>query len=442
MVIGLGCSAFALSSYGSGGISSALLESVFVPDVAAIPVRATGFLGPDVTAITTERALLFAPIIPESPKCSPSKCAGMVPYTNNYVSDQSGKACDEDDFGCVVRDDFFSFSFEQCKTACDNTPECGSFRNGTLEDDSKICTFASACTASSDSQECKDLKMTAAKCWDMQWYFPGIDVEYMPWHVGAVEDLGNVGKCYTKRCPPPPEPDCGRGDDPNYLVLGWNCVAWSGYTCGGWGLNARQVSELQRACPNACADVNCYVKPAPSLPPFSPPEPGCSLLCPAGQEECWAEGEKRRFDEMRADNSWSALGEGSAFQACTVLAAQVFDVGVWSEFGNELRQYNEQLTKIRADGTFEMGVANVTDFCQRIYDDCVGRRVGREYESHCGSGGQMPPKPDWDSGCGGWMTGVIATTQSQIAADNANGKVERIPMLTAVSSQLIKGPQE
>jgi len=38
VAIGLGCSAFALSSYGSGGVSSELLESVFVPDAAAIPV--------------------------------------------------------------------------------------------------------------------------------------------------------------------------------------------------------------------------------------------------------------------------------------------------------------------------------------------------------------------------------------------------------------------
>jgi hypothetical protein len=37
VVVGLGCSAFALSSYGSGGVSE-LLESVFVPDAAAIPV--------------------------------------------------------------------------------------------------------------------------------------------------------------------------------------------------------------------------------------------------------------------------------------------------------------------------------------------------------------------------------------------------------------------
>ena len=39
VVVGLGCSAFALSSYGSGGVSE-LLESVFVPDAAAIPVTA------------------------------------------------------------------------------------------------------------------------------------------------------------------------------------------------------------------------------------------------------------------------------------------------------------------------------------------------------------------------------------------------------------------
>ena len=38
VVFGLGCSAFALSSYGSGGVSSELLESVFVPDAAAILV--------------------------------------------------------------------------------------------------------------------------------------------------------------------------------------------------------------------------------------------------------------------------------------------------------------------------------------------------------------------------------------------------------------------
>ena len=38
VVVGLGCSAFALSSYGSGGVSSELLESVLVPDAAAIPV--------------------------------------------------------------------------------------------------------------------------------------------------------------------------------------------------------------------------------------------------------------------------------------------------------------------------------------------------------------------------------------------------------------------
>ena len=36
VVVGLGCSAFALSSYGSAGVSE-LLESVFVPDAAAIP---------------------------------------------------------------------------------------------------------------------------------------------------------------------------------------------------------------------------------------------------------------------------------------------------------------------------------------------------------------------------------------------------------------------
>ena len=35
VVIGLGCSAFALSSYGSGGVSE-LLESVFVPDAALL----------------------------------------------------------------------------------------------------------------------------------------------------------------------------------------------------------------------------------------------------------------------------------------------------------------------------------------------------------------------------------------------------------------------
>ena len=34
VVIGLGCSAFALSSYGSGGVSE-LLESVFVPDAGS-----------------------------------------------------------------------------------------------------------------------------------------------------------------------------------------------------------------------------------------------------------------------------------------------------------------------------------------------------------------------------------------------------------------------
>ena len=38
VAVGLGCSAFALSSYGSGGVSSELLESVLVPDAAAIPV--------------------------------------------------------------------------------------------------------------------------------------------------------------------------------------------------------------------------------------------------------------------------------------------------------------------------------------------------------------------------------------------------------------------
>ena len=39
VAIGLGCSAFALSPYGSGGVSE-LLESVSVPDAAAIPVSA------------------------------------------------------------------------------------------------------------------------------------------------------------------------------------------------------------------------------------------------------------------------------------------------------------------------------------------------------------------------------------------------------------------
>ena len=38
--IGLGCSAFALSSYGSGGVSD-LIESVFVPDAASIPVHSS-----------------------------------------------------------------------------------------------------------------------------------------------------------------------------------------------------------------------------------------------------------------------------------------------------------------------------------------------------------------------------------------------------------------
>ena len=38
VVIGLGCSAFALSSYGSAGVSE-LLDAVSVPDAAAIPVR-------------------------------------------------------------------------------------------------------------------------------------------------------------------------------------------------------------------------------------------------------------------------------------------------------------------------------------------------------------------------------------------------------------------
>ena len=37
VVIGLGCSAFALSSYGSAGVSE-LLDAVSVPDAAAIPV--------------------------------------------------------------------------------------------------------------------------------------------------------------------------------------------------------------------------------------------------------------------------------------------------------------------------------------------------------------------------------------------------------------------
>ena len=39
-VLGLGCSAFALSSKNSGGVSE-LLDYVFVPDAAAIPVSAT-----------------------------------------------------------------------------------------------------------------------------------------------------------------------------------------------------------------------------------------------------------------------------------------------------------------------------------------------------------------------------------------------------------------
>ena len=45
VVVGLGCSAFALSSYGSGGVSSELLESVLVPDAAAIPVSAMALRG-------------------------------------------------------------------------------------------------------------------------------------------------------------------------------------------------------------------------------------------------------------------------------------------------------------------------------------------------------------------------------------------------------------
>ena len=40
VVIGLGCSAFALSSHGSGGVSERL-ESVFLPNATAIPVSAT-----------------------------------------------------------------------------------------------------------------------------------------------------------------------------------------------------------------------------------------------------------------------------------------------------------------------------------------------------------------------------------------------------------------
>ena len=39
VVVGLGCSAFALSSYGSGGVS------VLVPDAAAIPVSAMASRG-------------------------------------------------------------------------------------------------------------------------------------------------------------------------------------------------------------------------------------------------------------------------------------------------------------------------------------------------------------------------------------------------------------
>ena len=41
----LGCSAFALSSYGSGGVSSELLDAVSVPDAAAIPVSAMALRG-------------------------------------------------------------------------------------------------------------------------------------------------------------------------------------------------------------------------------------------------------------------------------------------------------------------------------------------------------------------------------------------------------------
>ena len=45
VVVGLGCSAFALSSYGSGGVSSELLDAVSVPDAAAIPVSAMALRG-------------------------------------------------------------------------------------------------------------------------------------------------------------------------------------------------------------------------------------------------------------------------------------------------------------------------------------------------------------------------------------------------------------
>jgi len=53
VVVGLGCSAFAPSSYGSGGVSE-LLESVFVPDAAAIPVVDTAAIPVDSSITTPE----------------------------------------------------------------------------------------------------------------------------------------------------------------------------------------------------------------------------------------------------------------------------------------------------------------------------------------------------------------------------------------------------
>ncbi|EOD26898.1 hypothetical protein EMIHUDRAFT_236319 [Emiliania huxleyi CCMP1516] len=104
VVIGLGCSAFALSSHGSGGVSEHL-ESVFVPDAAAIPSRSAGasesnskIIGADEAGVVAEvvavaRGSVVAPRrgLQNSCSCSTSwqcsaveGCAAFMAYMDCY----------------------------------------------------------------------------------------------------------------------------------------------------------------------------------------------------------------------------------------------------------------------------------------------------------------------------------------------------------------------
>ena len=69
VVIGLGCSAFALSSYGSAGVSE-LLDTVSVPDAVAIPV-------------SNRTGAQWLPARPESPSRALVYLAGSRPLQHH-----------------------------------------------------------------------------------------------------------------------------------------------------------------------------------------------------------------------------------------------------------------------------------------------------------------------------------------------------------------------